>query len=66
MSISRSTSGQDMNVGCMEGSGADLTLYNEEIIKERMEIPGVGFFAVAKDTEGNRFGLMQATGWEGK
>jgi len=38
MSISRSTSGQDMNVGCMEGSGADLTLYNEEIIKERMEI----------------------------
>ncbi|HAH04583.1 MAG: Glyoxalase [Parcubacteria group bacterium GW2011_GWA2_43_17] len=36
------------------------------IIKERMEIPGVGFFAVAKDTEGNRFGLMQATGWESK
>lgn len=36
------------------------------IAKEKMEIPGVGFFAVAKDTEGNRFGLMQATGWQPK
>lgn len=33
------------------------------ITKEKMEIPGVGWFAGAKDTEGNRFGLMQPTGW---
>ncbi len=29
------------------------------ITKERSEIPGVGWFAGAKDTEGNRFGLME-------
>ena len=32
------------------------------IVKEKSEIAGVGWFATAKDTEGNRFGLMQATG----
>ncbi len=37
-----------------------------EIIKEKMEIPGVGLFAGAKDTEGNRFGLMQPTDWKPK
>ncbi|MDD5396943.1 MAG: VOC family protein [Candidatus Moranbacteria bacterium] len=36
------------------------------IIKEKDEIPGVGLFAGAKDTEGNRFGLMQPTGWQPK
>jgi len=34
------------------------------ITKEKMEIPGVGIFAGAKDTEGNHFGLMQPTGWK--
>jgi uncharacterized protein len=36
------------------------------ITKEKDEIPGVGWFAGAKDTEGNRFGLMQATDWRPK
>jgi predicted enzyme related to lactoylglutathione lyase len=36
------------------------------ITKEKDEIPGVGWFAGAKDTEGNRFGLMQPTGWQAK
>jgi uncharacterized protein len=36
------------------------------ITKGKMEIPGVGWFAGAKDTEGNRFGLMQPTGWKPK
>ncbi len=36
------------------------------IIREKSEIPGVGFFASAKDTEGNKFGLMQATDWKPK
>ena len=31
------------------------------ITKEKAEIPGVGWFASAKDTEGNRFGLMKWT-----
>ncbi len=34
------------------------------ITREKMEIPKVGFFASAKDTEGNRFGLMQPTDWK--
>ena len=29
------------------------------ITKEKMEIPGVGFFAGAKDTEGNRLSIME-------
>ena len=33
------------------------------ITKEKSEIPKVGWFANAKDTEGNRFGLMQPTEW---
>lgn len=33
---------------------------------EKMEIPGVGFFVGATDTEGNIFGLMQATDWKPK
>ena len=36
------------------------------ITREKTEIPHVGLFAGAKDTEGNRFGLMQATGWKPK
>ena len=36
------------------------------ITREKSEIPGVGLFAGAKDTEGNRFGLMQATDWQPK
>jgi predicted enzyme related to lactoylglutathione lyase len=36
------------------------------ITKEKMEIPGVGWFAGATDTEGNRLGLMQPTGWKAK
>jgi predicted enzyme related to lactoylglutathione lyase len=34
------------------------------ILRGKDEIPGVGWFASAKDTEGNKFGLMQPTGWK--
>lgn len=34
------------------------------ISREKSIIPGVGWFASAKDTEGNRFALMQATEWK--
>ncbi len=36
------------------------------ILREKSEIPNVGWFARAKDTEGNLFGLMQPTGWQPK
>jgi len=34
------------------------------ITREKSELAGVGWFANAKDTEGNRFSLMQATDWK--
>ncbi|MDD5055099.1 MAG: VOC family protein [Candidatus Peribacteraceae bacterium] len=34
------------------------------ISREKNEIAGVGFFASCIDTEGNTFGLMQATDWK--
>src|SRR5207237_124913 len=34
------------------------------ITREKSEIPGVGWFVNALDTEGNKFGLMQPTGWQ--
>ena len=37
-----------------------------KITKEKSEIKGVGYFTGAIDTEGNCFGLMQATDWKPK
>ena len=34
------------------------------IRREKSEIPGVGWFARATDTEGNIFGMMQPTDWK--
>jgi predicted enzyme related to lactoylglutathione lyase len=34
------------------------------ITREKSEMKGIGWFASAKDTEGNRFSLMQATDWK--
>lgn len=45
---------------------ADVKLKGGAITKEKNEIPHVGYFAGATDTEGNRFGLMQATEWQPK
>jgi predicted enzyme related to lactoylglutathione lyase len=49
----------DKAIKAVKANGGSIT-------KEKMEIPGVGWFAGAKDTEGNRFGLMQPTGWTPK
>lgn len=43
---------------------ADVKANGGTIRQEKGEIPGVGFFAGAIDTEGNRFGLMQPTDWK--
>ena len=37
-----------------------------KITKEKSEIKGVGWFAGGIDTEGNKFGMMQATEWQPK
>ncbi len=39
----------------------DVKMNGGMIEGEKMEMKGVGWFARAKDTEGNMFGLMQAT-----
>ena len=49
----------DVATAAVKANGGTIT-------REKSEIPGVGFFASAKDTEGNRFGLMQPTGWQPK
>ena len=49
----------DSTLALVKANGGTIT-------KEKMEIPGVGWFASAKDTEGNRFGLIQATNWKPK
>ncbi len=36
------------------------------IVREKGEIPGVGWFARGRDTEGNIFGIMQPTEWKAK
>jgi predicted enzyme related to lactoylglutathione lyase len=36
------------------------------VAEPKMEIPGVGWFASAKDTEGNKFGMMQPTEWRAR
>jgi predicted enzyme related to lactoylglutathione lyase len=45
---------------------ADVKANGGTITREKGEIPGVGWFAGAKDTEGNRIGLMQPTEWKAK
>jgi predicted enzyme related to lactoylglutathione lyase len=47
----------DKVVEAVKQNGGTITM-------EKSMIPGVGWFAGAKDTEGNRFGLMQATDWQ--
>ena len=49
----------DKAVAAVKANGGTIT-------KEKGEIKGVGWFASAKDPEGNRFGLMQATEWQPK
>lgn len=45
---------------------ADVKKNGGKIRTEKMEIPKVGWFAGAFDTEGNMFGLMQPTEWKPK
>jgi predicted enzyme related to lactoylglutathione lyase len=49
----------DAAVAAVKANGGTIT-------KEKGEIPGVGWFAGALDTEGNKLGIMQPTGWQAK
>lgn len=37
-----------------------------EVTMEKSELKGIGWFARARDTENNKFGLMQPTDWQPK
>jgi len=47
----------DASIEAVKAAGGTIT-------KEKDEIKGIGWFAGARDTEGNRFGLMQPTDWK--
>ena len=55
-----------VQVGDIDKAVADVKANGGTITREKSEIPGVGWFAGAKDTEGNRFGIMQPTDWQPK
>lgn len=49
----------DAAIAAVKANGGTIT-------REKVEMSGLGYFASALDTEGNRFGLMQPTGWQAK
>ncbi len=53
-----------VQVDDLDAAMAAVKKHGGSINKEKMEIPGVGWFAGAVDTEGNRFGLMQPGEWK--
>ncbi len=48
-----------ISVPSLENFMAKVTEKGGKVITPRMTIPGVGYFAYCKDTEGNTFGIMQ-------
>lgn len=49
-----------IDVKDLDASLAEVRSGGGEVIRPRMAVPGVGWMAYIKDTEGNIFGLMQA------
>lgn len=49
-----------IDVTDLDVSLADVKANGGEIIRPRMAVPGVGWMAYIKDTEGNVFGLMES------
>ncbi|MDQ5938828.1 MAG: uncharacterized protein QG642_518 [Patescibacteria group bacterium] len=43
---------------------ADVKANGGTILREKSLMEGIGWFAAGQDTEGNKFGLMQATDWK--
>ncbi len=39
---------------------AKIVALGGQLVRDRQAIPGVGFIAVCQDTEGNRFGILEA------
>ena len=50
-----------VDVKDIDKSIKDVKANGGTILREKMELKGVGFFAAVKDPEGNKFSLMQST-----
>jgi predicted enzyme related to lactoylglutathione lyase len=48
-----------MDVPSCDGAVAAITKHGGTIVMPKMPVPGIGWLAYAKDTEGNIFGVMQ-------
>lgn len=55
-----------LQVDDLESAMAAVLANGGKITSDKMEIPGVGWFAGALDTEGNKLGLMQPTEWKAR
>jgi hypothetical protein len=49
-----------IDVASVDQAIADIQANGGEIVMPKMEVPGVGWMAYFKDTEGNMFGVMQS------
>ena len=53
----------DKTIASIKSNGGEIEPWEG---KEKWEMKGLGWFSRAKDTEGNVFGLLQATDWQPK
>lgn len=53
----------DKVIAAIKANGGKITPWQG---KEKWEMKGLGWFSRAMDTEGNTFGLLQATEWQPK
>jgi predicted enzyme related to lactoylglutathione lyase len=49
-----------MDVKDLDDAIAKVTSNGGTVVRPRMTIPGIGYFAYCQDTEGNTFGMMQS------
>ncbi len=51
----------DAAIAAIKANGGEIRPWEG---KEKWEMPGLGWFTRATDTEGNMFGVIQPTGWK--
>lgn len=49
-----------IGVAALDDVTAKVTASGGKVLEAKIPIPGVGYFALCQDTEGNHFGLMQS------
>ena len=49
-----------VDVASLKETGAKITAAGGKVLEPRMPVPGIGWFALCADSEGNRLGLMES------